>query len=429
MTNSAYAKPQFWAFAILAALFLAPCPAAAQAVNATFKVTCIINPQIVDIAHHKVPDITHRRACLDSFPQLHFNDEVTLAVEHAPNVTFDDVTEPNPSNLVLFLDGKALPGTHALVGPSQTDEQDVTTTLLTYRISHNVSTPQAQANWKSVLAAAQGGERLTISTGLENGAPAETNAQVQFVPLRSSRLILWALAAVVGLVIFFAIAIKTNALCDGEPQPVNSKIARIEDQLKKVKVDTKLDEEAKRQATKDLSDQLDELQLRSENPAFSLARVQMAVWTMLVFYAYLYIWFLTGDYKATIPASIVGLMGISLGTLGVASAVDVNNVAKNKEKLDKLKADPTASPDQVKELEARTVVCPSSGIFLDLFTSADGTSLHRLQFGLWTIALAVVFIVTVWHTIAMPDFDATLLGLMGLTSGTYATLKVPENKI
>jgi hypothetical protein len=28
----------------------------------------------------------------------------------------------------------------------------------------------------------------------------------------------------------------------------------------------------------------------------------------------------------------------------------------------------------------------------------------------------------------MPDFDATMLGLMGITSGTYVGLKVPENK-
>jgi hypothetical protein len=42
-------------------------------------------------------------------PRLSFGDEVTLAVEHASNVTFDDSGEPNPTDLVLFLDGKAMP--------------------------------------------------------------------------------------------------------------------------------------------------------------------------------------------------------------------------------------------------------------------------------------------------------------------------------
>ena len=54
--------------------------------------------------------------------------------------------------------------------------------------------------------------------------------------------------------------------------------------------------------------------------------------------------------------------------------------------------------------------------------------MHRLQFIVWTLALAAVFVVTVWRTVGMPDFDATMLGLMGITSGTYVGLKLPENK-
>jgi hypothetical protein len=382
MRNSFARGLGLFALALPAIGLFLPRAAAAQTVEASFKVVCIANPRASNITHH--------HACIASPPPLSFGDDVTLAVEHAPDMTFDDVTEPDPADLVLFLDGKALPGTRAMVGTSQTDEEDVTTTLLTYRLSHNVTTPEARANWKTVLTSAQAGERLTVSTGLENGAPAESSVQADFVILRSGRLILWFFLAVAGLVIFLLIALRTNALRDGEPQPPES----------------------------------------TEKRAFSLARVQMAVWTALVLYAYLFIWILTGDYKATIPASIVGLMGISLGTFGVASAIDNSNLAKNKEKLKKKAADPKVSDEQIEELKARTVVVPASGHFFpDIATSAEGTSLHRLQFILWTAALAGIFVVTVWRTLAMPDFNAMLLGLMGLTSGTYAALKVPENKV
>lgn len=382
MRNSFTRVLSLFALALPAIGLCLPHAAAAQTVEAAFKVICI--------AHPGAKDITHQHACIASPPPLSFGDDVTLAVEHARNMTFDDVTEPAPSRLVLFLDGKALPGTSAMVGPSQTDEDGVTTTLLTYRLSHNVLTPEGRANWKAVLTSAQAGERLTVSTGLEKGAPAESSAQVDFVILRSGRLILWFFVAVAGLVIFLLIALRTNALRDGEPQSPDSKDKR----------------------------------------AFSLARVQMAVWTALVFYAYLFIWILTGDYKATIPASIVGLMGISLGTFGVASAIDNSNLTKNKEKLKKTEADPKAASEQIEKLKERTAVAPSSGQFFpDIATSDEGTSLHRLQFILWTVALAVIFVVTVWRTLAMPEFNATLLGLMGLTSGTYAALKVPENKV
>ena len=44
----------------------------------------------------------------------------------------------------------------------------------------------------------------------------------------------------------------------------------------------------------------------------------------------------------------------------------------------------------------------------------------------WTVAMAVVFIVGVFRTFGMPDFDATMLGLLGISSGTYLGFKFPE---
>ena len=144
---------------------------------------------------------------------------------------------------------------------------------------------------------------------------------------------------------------------------------------------------------------------------------------MLTIYAYLFIWFLTGAYSATIPASIVGLMGISLRTLGLSAAID-----KTKSKENEKKADEATDAEKKAQLLTRAKVCQTEGFFRDITTSADGASLHRLQFIVWTVALAVVFCANVWRTLSMPDFDSTLLALMGITSGAYVGLKLPEDK-
>jgi len=394
-----------------AALAGSPPPAAAQKQNATFKVVCV--------ADRKAADITGRRACLTHTPKLSFGDELTLAVEHAPEVTFDDSGEPNPADLVLFLEGKALPGTRASVGKSQLDTDGVTTTLLTYRITRDLSSQTGRANWKEVLVAAQNRPELSVSTGLENGTPAVSSALLTLDVMPQDKLILWWLLAAVGGVIFFLIALKTNALRDAEPDVV--------------------------EGTADKAN--------PKGRAYSLARVQMALWTVLILYAYMFVWVLTGEYKGTIPASAVGLMGISLATFGTAAAIDAAKAKENQAKLKQFEEEheaklkeldkkiteqhekkPELGPGDKKLLteynllKDRAKVCPNEIFYEDISTSEKGVSLHRLQFILWTLALAVVFVVTVWKTLAMPDFDATLLGLMGLTSGAYAGLKLPEAK-
>ena len=129
-------------------------------------------------------------------------------------------------------------------------------------------------------------------------------------------------------------------------------------------------------------------------------------------------------------------MGISLGTYAVAAGVDAGKVKSNQEKLVKLQAEHARGNQELREerdaqvqsLKANSTVCPSENVISDLVTSGEGTSLHRLQFTVWTLALMVVFVVTVWTTLQMPDFDSTLLALMGISSGAYAGLKVGENK-
>jgi hypothetical protein len=71
-------------------------------------------------------------------------------------------------------------------------------------------------------------------------------------------------------------------------------------------------------------------------------------------------------------------------------------------------------------------VIPSSKGFLDILKDGDGLSFHRFQIAVWTVVLGFVFIKSAFLDLVMPEFDTTLLGLMGISSGTYIGFKFPE---
>jgi hypothetical protein len=128
---------------------------------------------------------------------------------------------------------------------------------------------------------------------------------------------------------------------------------------------------------------------------YSLARSQMAWWFFLTVAAYVFIWLVTGD-RDSIPPSLLGLMGISAAT--AVAAVAVSNE--------------TASA--------------SRGFAKDLVTDERGMiALDRLQIVVWTLVLGGIFLTSVIWDLTMPEFNATLLALMGISSGTYIGFKLP----
>jgi hypothetical protein len=139
----------------------------------------------------------------------------------------------------------------------------------------------------------------------------------------------------------------------------------------------------------------------SANGPYSLARTQMAVWTWLTLNAYLYLFALTHDPAVEIPVSVLGLLGISATTYVAAAMVD--------------RASPGGPPEA------------SLGFFRDIAGGAE-VSLHRLQMVGWTLVLSIAFIAEVLNKLSIPDFNPTLLGLMGLSAGTYVGFKFPENQ-
>ncbi len=70
----------------------------------------------------------------------------------------------------------------------------------------------------------------------------------------------------------------------------------------------------------------------------------------------------------------------------------------------------------------------SAGFLRDILSDGSGYSFHRFQIFAWTIVLGVIFISSVYNGLTMPEFSATLLGLMGISSGTYIGFKFPEQR-
>ncbi|HEX4602874.1 MAG TPA: hypothetical protein VH724_02685 [Candidatus Angelobacter sp.] len=190
---------------------------------------------------------------------------------------------------------------------------------------------------------------------------------------------------------------------------------------------------------------------------YNLGRVQMAFWFYLTITAYLYVWLITGEYD-TVTSSVLVLIGISAGTGVAALLVDkqkVQEVITQRISLDtqltalqarivELSAaapQPGSSLDQelqqkknglleVQAQLAHALVLPppavSKGFLKDILSDGEGVAFHRFQMVVWTLVFGLVFARSVYRDLAMPNFDASLLGLMGLSSGTYIGFKFPE---
>ncbi len=176
---------------------------------------------------------------------------------------------------------------------------------------------------------------------------------------------------------------------------------------------------------------------------YSLARTQMAVWFYLIFSAYVAIWLVTSDLN-TITQSVLGLLGISAGTALGGALIDNQKRDQAAGQLAQLNAAtprpadaaasfPPGAPaanlpitDTARQLQDKLDPGVSAGFLRDILSDGDGFSLHRFQILAWTLALGVIFIATAYNTLRMPEFSATLLGLMGISSGTYLGFKVPE---
>jgi len=132
---------------------------------------------------------------------------------------------------------------------------------------------------------------------------------------------------------------------------------------------------------------------------YSLSRSQMAWWFFLIIISYVFIWLVTGD-RDTIPPSLLGLMGISAATALAANAIRRSDVVSDH---------------------------ATRGWWRDLVVDERGVvALDRLQIVVWTFVLSGIFLTSVIWDLTMPEFNATLLALMGISSGAYLGFQLPH---
>lgn len=270
--------------------------------------------------------------------------------------------------LVPYLDSRPLRGLY----PETVDPDSHT---VTFHLDRTQSTQEA---WSDLLGNPGFDPRvMTFSVGLEDKQQLPTSAKIGLVVIPKK----WFLASIAVLLIllyiFFRLAAGTSLLRD--PGVSQGYMPGFSVLWRRPSPDTKLG-------------------------PYSLARTQMAFWFFMVITAFVLIWMIIGD-TDTITQGVLVLIGISAGTALGATAIDSS------------KRKTTPEPARGEE---------SKGFLNDILSDGTGVSFHRFQIVVWTIVLGFIFSRRVLNHLTMPEFGTNLLTLMGISSGTYLGLKLPE---
>jgi hypothetical protein len=185
----------------------------------------------------------------------------------------------------------------------------------------------------------------------------------------------------------------------------------------------------------------------THNRTYSLSRAQLAWWSYIVFFSFLVLFSITGDYTNIVTSQAMVLLGLGAATTVGATVIDSGaerTLSREQEtlllQLDRellhIKAElkqETKGSHSWRELmntkeeierEISQYERQSKGFFRDLLAGENGeVNLHRYQIFIWTIVLGLIFIYEIIVSFKMPEFDTTLLTLQGISAGTYLTLK------
>ncbi len=329
-------------------------------------------------------------------------DQLIVTLAAGDGQRFAELRKDAPQKFGLFLDGEFLKGIPAQPAGTSPD-------AFRFTLQRN---DDNKANWAWLLGFRHGswGKHVNVTVGLDGGAVAVSNQTVHLrvFPGPEAYLLIPALLLLLGA--FGWLGWRTGALRDVGVVPPGK-------------------------------------------PAwygtFSLGRTQMAWWTVVVAFTFVFLWAATGSVGPLSP-SLLTLMGISAGTGLAAVIIDetksgatagqIADLTAQKTTLEQsaaaLGADP-AKADQLKQTQAQldevkkkldaimekkpVEVAPSQGFIRDVMTDA-----HRFQMVVWTVVITIYFFGTVVTRMVMPELDPSLFVLMGISSGAYLGFKLPE---
>jgi hypothetical protein len=143
---------------------------------------------------------------------------------------------------------------------------------------------------------------------------------------------------------------------------------------------------------------------------YSLARVQLWWWTVLILGSWILAYGLTG--------TIWPLNGTCLTLLGIGGlTTSAGRIIDNRD---------TAGGARHQDRDAKDEI---RGFFTDILSDAQGLSVHRFQLVAFNLMFGTAFLIEVFSKLkAFPVFDSQTLTLLGLSSGTYVAIKSMENK-
>jgi hypothetical protein len=293
-----------------------------------------------------------------------------------------DAASGKCAGIVLYLDAMPLRG----MPPQSCDRFDGTVRFLLDRV------PDANDNeWHRLLGSPNGFIRpVRVSVGSDDQFAYPTNVtnfKLNIIP--PARFYLFLILFVVSLVLFIHLCRRTNIIRSADAP------------------------------------------LTGTRP-YSLSRFQMSFWFFIVIAGYMFMWLITGELD-TITDSVLALIGIGAGTALGAALIDSTPAGTAQATTATTSTDATSAPTTTVTQVAVTVPTapppPSAGFLNDILSDdVDGISIHRFQMFAWTLILGIIFVSSVYKELAMPEFNATLLGLMGISSGTYLGFKFPEKK-
>jgi hypothetical protein len=149
---------------------------------------------------------------------------------------------------------------------------------------------------------------------------------------------------------------------------------------------------------------------QSPDGFYSVSRFQVFVWTAVIIISYAYLYFHTGP-GVVFPDSIWYLMGISVGSLGIATGIAIS-----KQQSAGGGVAPTSAPACGAGARGAR---PRIGWLASMLSDDGNPSLARWQMFIWTIATAVFFLRQTFATNTLWEVPAGLLVLMGISHGGY----------
>lgn len=355
---------------------------------------------------------------------LELDDVFQIEVDHLAE--WMSTATNDATKLVPYINGRAIRGNY----PEEIHSSR------NHLLFHLELTPENKAVWTDLLGAPTGTKGLVaLSVGLEDSTPFDSvfgpTNKVPLTVISPVYGVISLLVIMFTLIFFLWLVRTTNIIRAPGPPPAPGKLR-----------------------------------------PYNLGRAQMAFWFFLIYVSYVVIWLITNSLD-TITASLLALMGISAGTALSEAMIDSSKDTAQSAQIQELTAEKQTIEQSISGLQSqidnrnamtsptpedlatrdslnqqlqqdrtrlaqvgdqilaltRPVSSNVSVSFLrDILSDSSGYSFHRFQIFAWTIVLGIIFVSAVYNNLNMPDFSPTLLGLMGLSSGTYIGFKFPEKK-